>query len=68
LARRVTADGLVDVGELAKCGRDIEAVTVAGCARHGDRSRKLLKFLGGRFVGHFVDDDEGVSRLVWRGN
>ena len=55
LARR-----LVDVGESAQRGDDVEAVTVAEYARHRHRSGELLEILGGRFVRHLVDDDEGV--------
>jgi hypothetical protein len=58
----VTLDRFVDVGESARRGHDVKAVTVAEDAGHGDRSRELLKVLGGRVVGHPVDDDEGVSQ------
>jgi hypothetical protein len=40
--RRVTLDGLIDVGESAQRGHDVEAVTVAEGAGHGDGSRELL--------------------------
>ena len=60
--RRVTARGLVDVGQPAQGGHDVEAVTVAEHARHRHRSRELPEVLGGRLVGHSVDHDAGVSR------
>mgnify|MGYP001827845452 CR=1 FL=1 len=61
-ARRVPALGLVDIGEAAQGGDDVDAVTVAQHARHGDGSGELLEIFGGRVVGHVVECDEGVSR------
>ena len=53
----MTSGRLVDVGEPAQRSHDVEAVTVAEDTRHGDRSGELLEVLGGRVVGHLVDDD-----------
>lgn len=60
----MTTLGLVDVGEPAQGDHDVEAVTVAEDAGHGDRSGERFEVLGGRFVGHVLECDEGVSRLV----
>jgi len=53
----VALGGLVDLSEPTQSDHDIEAVTVAEHPGHGDRSGELLEVLGGRVVGHPVDDD-----------
>ena len=53
---------LVDLGEPAQRDHDVEAVTIAEHAGHGDRSGELLEILGGRLVGHLGEYDVGVSR------
>ena len=60
--RRVPTLRLVDVGEPAQSGDDVDAVTVTEHARHCDGAGELLEVLGCRFVGHVVESDEGVSR------
>ena len=51
---------LLEFSQPAQRGHDVEAVTVAENARHRHRPGELLEVLGGRFVRHLVDDDEGV--------
>ena len=43
---------------------DVEAVTVAEHAGHGDRSGELHEVFGGRFVGHPFVCDVGVSQAL----
>ena len=53
----MTSYRLLDFGEPAQRGHDVETVTVAEHARHGDGAGELLEVFGGLFVGHLVDDD-----------
>jgi hypothetical protein len=48
----------VDVGKLTQRDDDVEAGH--GRRRHRDGTGELLEVFGCRFVGHLVDDDEGV--------